>query len=412
MKTSEPIFLLSSLESSVKCHCCDGESVILKEFIFQGIHILAKYNCSACASSFFHTLPIGHDLLFPTSFDEAGKRVKAEIQSEWLVRPLLDSIFNEKKINITIEKEVFRQAREAIVLNCIDNCFGHSFMKLWNIEILKSRYPDRSVIVFVPKRMRWLLPDDVDEVWSFDASFPELEKFIVNLDEEVKKNLLPRFSHVFVSKAFTYLGLDKINLKAFLKTERFNLDKFNDAPPRITFVLREDRFWHRYPMEFFLFKLFVKLKLDKKIFIWRQNFLVNRAARKIKAKLASAEFYATGLNRTGRLSSMISDLRVQTPSAQKERQWCDLYSKSHVVVGVHGSNMLIPTALAGGFIEILPRYKIRHIAEDTLIDYNSRYTLFLGRYLDEFVSPAQISNHVTNMLTDFAYLHRNTQQLT
>lgn len=411
MEASDDIFPLLRPDLKLCCFFCKKESVNLAESTFQGIHILAKFNCPSCARSFFHTLPTGHDLLFPISFDERGTLLNTNVQREqWLVRPLLESFFNEKKINVTIEKETFRQSKEAIVLNCLDNCFGHSFFKLCNLPTLKSKYPEKSVIVFIPKRMRWLVPDkNADEVWSFDASFADLEKFLVNLDDEVKNDLMPRFSHVFVSKAFTHLDLDRIDLSAFLKTERFDLEKFSSTPPQITFILRADRFWHRYPLEFFVFKIFVKWKLAKKIFVWRQNFLVNRVARKVKRKIANAEFYAAGLGCAEGLSSMITDLRVKIPSVENERQWCDLYSKSQIVIGVHGSNMLIPTALSGGFIEILPRHKIRHIAEDTLISYNSRYTLFLGRHLDQFTSPSLVAEHAISMLTGFAYLHRNAQ---
>ncbi|HTH54654.1 MAG TPA: hypothetical protein VL728_01325 [Cyclobacteriaceae bacterium] len=411
MPLFEDIFLLSSPDLKVDCVYCNGPTSITGS-TFQGIHLIAKHDCPTCKRSFFHTLPAGHDLLFPLSFDETGKLFTGEEEAlQWLARPLLDSIFKGEKINVGIEREVFRQASDAIILNCLDNCFGHSFTKLWNIEVLKSRYPDRSIIVFIPKRMRWLLPDHVDEVWSFDASFVDLGKLLVNLDEEVRKNLLPRFSSVFVSKAFTHLDLEKINLKVLLKTNPFDLSKFANTIPRITFVLREDRFWHRSQMEFFVFKIFVKLKFSKRIFIRRQNSLVNRAARQIKSKLPNAEFYAAGLNRTGRLSSLITDLRMTKPTVADERHWCELYSQSHVVIGVHGSNMLIPTALAGGFVEILPRHKIRHIAEDTLINYNSRYTLFLGRHLDQFAAPALVSNHVISMLHDFAYLERNRREI-
>jgi hypothetical protein len=413
METSDDIFLLSHPDLKIDCPFCSNDLVNLNEHIFQGIHLLAKFNCPACTRSFFHTLPIGHDLLFPISFDEMGRLRNSDVRAEqWLVGPLLDSFFKAKKMEVAIEKEVFHQAEDAIILNCLDNCFGHSFFKLWNAQVLKAKYPDKSIIVFIPKRMRWLLTDFIDEVWSFDASFKDLGKFLRNLNEEVNKNLLSRFSKVFVSKAYTHLDLEKVDLKAILKTERFNLEKFEDFPPQVTFALRDDRFWHKNPLEFFVFKVFVKLGLSKKIFIWRQSQLINRTARKIKEKLTDAEFYATGLDRTGRLSPMINDLRVKSPGAQNEMQWCQLYSKSHVVIGVHGSNMLIPTALAGGFIEILPRHKIRHVAEDTLLNYNSRYTLFLGRHLDHFASPSLVADHVISMVKDFAYLYRNTQQRT
>ena len=408
MEATSDIFLLSHPDLYIKCPFCDSGSLNLAENIFQGIHFIGKYNCTTCTKSFFQTLPTGHDLDFPISFDESGELLKTDTDvTLWFVRPLLDSLFKEKRIDVTIEKEVFRQTEDAIILNCLDDCFGHAFAKLWNFPILKARYPNKSIIMFLPKRMRWLVPDGVDEVWSFNASFVDLENLLTNLGDEVRKNLLPRFSSVFASKSSTHLGPGTVDLKAFLKTERFDLNKFGNTPPRITFVLREDRFWHPYRVEFFLFKVFVKLQLAKNLFVWRQNFLVDRAVRRIKKKLANAEFYATGLNRTGKLSSVITDLRMKSLSAENERQWCDVYSKSHIVIGVHGSNMLIPSALSGGFIEILPRDKIKHIAEDTLVNHSSRYTHFLGRHLDHFVSPALVSQHAISMLKDFDYVYRN-----
>src|SRR5690242_17660691 len=101
METSEDIFLLPSPDLQVNCHLCSHESVDLGDYVFQGIHIIGKYNCPACAGSFFQTLPVGHDLLFPMSFDDKGKRLKTDPSAEqWLVRPLLDSFFKNKKLNV------------------------------------------------------------------------------------------------------------------------------------------------------------------------------------------------------------------------------------------------------------------------------------------------------------------------
>lgn len=393
----------------VCCHCAN-EKVVYEDILFQGIHILVKLSCPSCNGRFFNTLPTGHDLLFPTGFDDHRKIINKNNVGDWLIVPLQKALFSGESIAIEINKELTEQKSEAIILNCIDNCFGHSFSKLWNASVLREKYPDKSIIVFVPKVMRWLVPDCVSEVWSFDSSFNDLEKQIINLDAEVKQNLLPRFEKVWISKAYTHLALSKVNLQAMVKTDRFNLSNFNSSPPSIMFVLREDRFWHRYPIEFFMFKVFVKLKLSKKIFVLRQNYLVTKAVLKIRKQIENATFTATGLGTTGRLHSLVKDERKVKPTSSDERYWCVLCSKTHIVIGVHGSNMLIPTSLAAGFVEILPRHKIRHLAEDTLMDYNSRYSHFLGRYIDHFASPALISQHVISMIQHFPYIYENTEQ--
>jgi hypothetical protein len=361
--------------------------------------------------SFYRTLPTGHDLLFPTSFDETGMKISGNQQAMgWLVQPLINSMVKSERVEANIEREVIEQKCEAIILNCLDNCFGHVFSKLWNASILRKKYPDKSIIVFLPKVMRWLVPDGISEIWSFDSSFLNLEKYITNLDSEVKQNLLPRFEKVWLSKAYTHLDLSKVDLRAMLRTDRFDLNVFSKSQPHITFVLREDRCWHRYAFEFFLFKAFVKLNISKKIFVLRQNQLISKTVKLVMRELGDAKFYAAGLGKTGKQHSIINDQRKIKLTTVEEKDWCQLYSQSHIVIGIHGSNMLIPTALSAGFVEILPRHKIRHLSEDTLMDYNSRYTHFLGRYVDHFASPELISQHIVSLIRDFPYIYKNTEQ--
>jgi hypothetical protein len=402
------IHITPELQFKVDCPNC-GKGATGKELLFQGMHVLTKCNCN---TNFYSTLPVGHDLLFPCSFDFNGKLFNATQEAKgWLIDPLIHSLTKtENQKVVQIEKEIKEQKEEAIILNCLDNCFGHVFYKLWNLPLLKSKYPNKSIIVFIPRKTRWLLPDTFSEVWLFDASFKMLENYLTNLDQEIKQNLLPRFKNVSLSKAYTHLSLDKINLKDFVKTDRFDLSKFNDLPHQITFVLREDRFWHRYRFEYFLFKVFVKLNLSKQIFIWRQNYLVDKVASLIKKNFPQAKLVATGLCRSGSLSSLIEDQRKNKLTESDEKNWCGIYSSSHVVVGIHGSNMLIPTALAAGFVEILPREKIKHISEDILLNRSSRYSIFLGRHVDHFSSPKLIARHISGILADFPYLYRNTEQ--
>ena len=88
---------------------------------------------------------------------------------------------------------------------------------------------------------------------------------------------------------------------------------------------------------------------------------------------------------------------------EREKEWCGIYAKSHLIIGIHGSNMLIPTSLAAGFIEILPKHKIPHMTQDMLLSHSSRYAIFLGRHLDEFTSTALVKTHVISMLKDFSF---------
>jgi hypothetical protein len=407
----EELVRIKPLEATPDCPTCGGDG-IEPVILFQGIHTLVKSKCNSCNVGFFQTLPVGHDLLFPMRFSEHDKKIVTNERATWLSQPLAKALFEGACVNVKINREIHRQMREAIILNCLDNCFGHVFAKLWNASVLQEKYPDHSIIVFIPASMRWLVPAGISEIWSLNHSLSELDKFLTGLDEEVKQNLLPRFENVWMSKAYTHLDLSRVDLKAMLKTDRFDLASFDMNPPTITFVLREDRFWHSSAFEFFLFKVFVKLRLSKNIFVWRQNHLINRLTDLINKELDNTRFHATGLGKSGRLSWRITDKRKIDLTMEDELEWCGIYSRSHVVIGVHGSNMMIPTALAAGFIEVLPRHKLRHIAEDTMMNYSSRYTIFLGRHVDHFVRPQHLADHVVNMIRFFPYLYRNTEQRT
>jgi hypothetical protein len=407
----EDLIRIKPLEGTPDCPTCGGDG-IEPVILFQGIHTLVKSKCNNCNVHFFQTLPVGHDLLFPMRFNEHDKKLVTNDGAKWLSQPLLKALFEGATVKVKINREIQTQKREAIILNCLDNCFGHVFAKLWNASVLQKTYPDQSIIVFIPSSMRWLVPAGICEIWSFNHSLSDLDKFLTGLDEEVKQNLLPRFENVWMSKAYTHLDLSRVDLKPMLRNDRFDLARFDIIPSTITFVLREDRFWHSTALEFFLFKVFVKLRLSKDIFVRRQNHLINRLAALINKELDNTRFYATGLGKSGRFSSLITDKRKINLTREDEEEWCRIYSTSHVVIGVHGSNMMIPTALAAGFIEVLPRQKLRHIAEDTLINYSSRYTLFLGRHVDHFVTPQLVAGHVVSMIRHFPYLYKNTEQRT
>jgi hypothetical protein len=121
--------------------------------------------------------------------------------------------------------------------------------------------------------------------------------------------------------------------------------------------------------------------------------------------LENVQFTAVGLGKTGRLSSGIIDMRAKTVTDALETAWCQIYASSHVVVGVHGSNMLIPSSLAAGFVEILPRHKIDHLAEDVVPRHPKRQLFFLGRFLDAYASPRLVALHVCSLIKNFSYWH-------
>jgi hypothetical protein len=90
-----------------------------------------------------------------------------------------------------------------------------------------------------------------------------------------------------------------------------------------------------------------------------------------------------------------------------EKAWCAAYGSSQVVVGVHGSNMLLPTALAGSCVEILPRQRLENIVQDVTVRHHGRAQLFHYRFVDEFASPEVVAGQVVSIFVDRDTFMRN-----
>jgi hypothetical protein len=116
--------------------------------------------------------------------------------------------------------------------------------------------------------------------------------------------------------------------------------------------------------------------------------------------MPNARFTVVGLAKPGGMPAGVADLRTLNMNLDTELAWCRAYAQSQVVVGVHGSNMILPTAHAIGCVEILPYDRYGNIVQDISVRWNDRMQLFMYRFVDEFASPADVSRHVVSMFND------------
>jgi hypothetical protein len=139
----------------------------------------------------------------------------------------------------------------------------------------------------------------------------------------------------------------------------------------------------------------------------RQNQLIKKTIRLIRKDLPEAEFYVVGLGKTGSFSGYATDHRQREVNSLVETAWCEVYAKSHVVVGVHGSNMLLPTALAAGCVEILPEDRYGNMVQDLSVRYSDRLQLFFYRFADQFACPKSVVGKVVAMIRDYELFRKN-----
>ena len=398
------------------CPSCKQGNVPSVDYLFQGTHVLGVFTCAACGFEFLHTLPIGHALEFPITISSADKKAMNQTPAnQWLALPLQESFLsqNKLKVEVRIEQQKIIMG-DPIIINCLDSCFGHLYAKVWNAQSLVNRHPEKDVIVLIPANYALMVPKEASEIWLVDIPITAVRFFLEGLDRWIK-NQLERFEKVYLSQAYMHLDHHAfVNVEKLLGQKRFDLNQFHELPLQITFILREDRFWHGSRVMDYLFRLSVKLgrqQLLKSFFLRRQRYLVCKTSRYIGKSIPEVRFNATGLGKSQPLGGQINDLRVAQINLETERSWNKVYSQSQIVIGIHGSHMLLPTSLAAGFINLLPRYKIDHLVEDTVLPYSNRMLQFMGRFLDEFSSSSLIAMHAVSMVRSFPMVFGNSERM-
>jgi hypothetical protein len=302
-----------------------------------------------------------------------------------------------------------------VLVNCIDPVFGHCLLKLLSsLPLLKQ--PETDVIVAVQKQFGWLVPAEVHTVVEVDDSpgdpLADARAWIDGLDTTLKE-LLGRYEHVRIAPIPSQPRVDLDDLAR--AAPGFTPEAFwqhNGGAPQVTFVLREDplRLWAGrgvLPGGRSLLPQALRERLARRT----QNRRYARVVHLVGAAIPDVHFVAVGLGRHGRLPAAVRDLRVATTSPRDHLTWCSEFARSRLVIGVHGSNMMLPSALAGAVIDLIPHTKLPNIAQDLIIagpdQTQPKLTLFRYRILPAETSAITVSETAVSILSDTEYFYRN-----
>lgn len=389
------------------CPNCGKENSGFDTYEFLGQHILSTGKCLKCQVFYYHNWPIGHGEQFSIAFTDNGKAKYADQAGQWLAQPLIRGVKEGRKHKVIIRRNINHSITHGVLINCLDPCFGHIIWKLFNVATRERFDEHQGWVVLIPAQCAWMVPTEVAEVWTVEVALHQLHDRLDGLDEFVRGTALESLT---VAPLKTHLNHEHIPMERFFRTTPFALNSFMKKPFMVTFICREDRFWLRTKCEEFLWFVCRKYEIAglQRWFLFRQNRSIQQIVRRVKKVIPQAQFALTGLSNHPTTMKGVTDLRRSQMDQEWELKWCDQYAQSHLVIGVHGSNMLIPTALAAGFIELMPRFKIPFMTEDILLRHAPRFQLFLGRHLDLFSSPKLIAKHVVDIYSSFTYLHANT----
>ena len=246
----------------------------------------------------------------------------------------------------------------------------------------------------MPPFLEWLLPDGLAEAWIVDLPLRDGTQWNDWLTAEIAQKL-NNFKEVFLSPAFSHPHPDDFHIERFTRIAPFSLESFAELTdnPVITFIWREDRLWEDTGVG----KLKRSFGLAKNGIAGQTRKIV-RFAEILRGQFPKLDFAVVGLGLEGNFPEWITDLRKTKLSSADEREWCGRYAASHIVVGIHGSNMLLPSAHAGGVVELLPEDRQGNFLQDILLRGSDiRETLFRYRFVSLSTSP-EVLAHIVSIL--------------
>ncbi len=343
------------------------------DVIWQGIHVCVVSNCSACSAEFTEDLKVGQAIYTPYQVDLKKNILFGDDESKhWFGIPLLKSLQNPRSENVEFKVEKFREFKKVIILNCIDYLYGHCLLKLLNAESHIKNNPEFGLIIIVPIFLRWMVPQGVAEVWTVNIPLSKAQNYYPVLDNRIKLEC-ERFDSVYVSSAHSHpKNFDITNFTGVNKHD-FNRENF-----RITFIWREDRPWWNHN---FSLRVVRKLNYMKPLIYW-QNYKICRLFSLLREKIPKAKFTVAGLGTLTRFPKWIDDRRIGHFNENLERETCNIYAESRLIIGVHGSNMLLPSGHAGMTIDLMPHDRWGNFAQDVLYqESDNRLSSFKYRYL-------------------------------
>ncbi|MCB0791118.1 MAG: hypothetical protein H6595_01030 [Flavobacteriales bacterium] len=399
-----------ALFDAFPCPRCGATDVHAEGTFFPGIHILGRYGCASCGAKFLRDLPVGFANDHPLAImEEDGKVIHGPEAPSWLVHPFTEHAGRISEDPVRIERIIHREVRTAIVLNTLDFLYGHVLLKIYNAQHYLDHHPEHGLVMIVPRMFAWLVPRTCAEVWVVDLGLGRSRTWYRAMDDFVQAQL-GRFDTVLLGRAYSHPDFAKVDIERFTGVAPFAHAHMPDRPLHVTFVARTDRIWTTTRLSKFLYRAMGRLfgrRAAQGPFHALQERAIRRSIRRIRRKEPDATFSIVGLAPSGRSSMGVEDLRTLHMDERMEKVWCAAYARSHVVVGVHGSNMLLPTAHAGACVEILPHDREENIVQDISVRVADRRQLFLYRFLDEFAKPRDIARVVHAIHVHYAQFHRN-----
>ena len=303
---------------------------------------------TSVGEQFLVDLEVGPSFLTRAVLDcTTGRIVDERGHTGWHVNQLVNAWKDKNSRHVTVNVEVRKRHDRVVVLNTIDDLYGHSLLRMLNA----SRHLDNDDIglcVLVQPHLRLLVPPSASEVWCVDIPSCEGVDWFDSLDSWLQ-NRFKNYRQVFLSRCYPHLRPKFYRLSDFYN--HFQIADYSGYSPVICFQWRDDRPWGGT--------------------VAAQSFKLRRLYHELKWRFPNFALVVVGFSGSKGSSwdwPGVFDLRVTELKESTEIEWFAAMKAAHTSVGVHGSNMLSPSGLSKYTVELLPTHKYPVIGTTFLDD--------------------------------------------
>ncbi len=347
--------------------------------LFNKNYIISSYFEASIVDSLknIELLPFGHSRHFPLKFSLVDKQIhNGELN-------FFNTVFykNFKENNfVNPDKCIIDQNKvtdKLIVLNCLDNCFGHALLKLfYAVNYIQNHGNSFDFLLIIPKALsHFIIKKAGVNCLIIDYSFSQLQECFV-LNNEIEK-VACQYNEVFIESVETYDSFDKDGL-----IENLNLLKkdtqVGSVKDKIIFYYRSDyfRMWNGKS----------QLKNCVALFSFLKIFFDE-----------SIQFYVVGDLDKLQFPSWIKDERIAKFNKDVDFKYNQLFNTSLICIGLTGSHMLFPSLFAECTVHLHPAHKYKNMTEDTVVKKNTnemfsayQHLYYFGNYNCSDLKPEQL----------------------
>ena len=375
---------LDALALEADCPAC-AAPLDAEGWYMPGMRMLARARCTGCGRPYFVDLPAGQGLHSPMILDPATGAVHDPAGVAWFADWLAKSY--AERTGATPAFKVDRLSpltRPAVLINCLDTLYGHALLKLFNAQQYLDagtyrRHRDDPAFPRRPRSGRGrgnlgggaspARRDDLERRAGGGRSLPKAPGSAASDWRRCIRTRTRRSSRSSVSR----------------ESRPSRSLRWHSGPAKVaTFIWRDDRIWS-------------PPRADPGRA--RQAKAVAAFFEALREQVPDLDAAVAGLGTPGGLPGWIRGHALAAAVRKVERDWLGRYSHSHAVIGVHGSNMLLPSAHAGSVFELLADDRQGNFLQDIVFNGSDPRDLFFRyRFLPDDIAPADLARPVAFVL--------------